>query len=68
MSKTTQGTMAWRELKDKMFKERIWMKKEVLCEIEQSHNNKKMLVLSEPSFNPGTRGLWAHHASVAPLW
>ena len=24
--------------------------------------------LSEPGFDPGTCGLWAHHASAAPLW
>ena len=23
--------------------------------------------LSEPGFDPGTCGLWAHHASAAPL-
>jgi hypothetical protein len=24
-------------------------------------------LLSEPGFDPGTCGLWAHHASAAPL-
>ena len=24
--------------------------------------------ISEPGFDPGTCGLWAHHASAAPLW
>ena len=24
--------------------------------------------LSEPSFDPDTYGLWAHHASTTPLW
>ena len=28
----------------------------------------KLLFLSEPGFDPGTCGLWAHHASAAPLW
>ena len=26
------------------------------------------LEISEPGFDPGTCGLWAHHASAAPLW
>ena len=26
------------------------------------------LFISEPGFDPGTCGLWAHHASAAPLW
>ena len=25
-------------------------------------------LISEPGFDPGTCGLWAHHASAAPLW
>ena len=25
------------------------------------------LEISEPGFDPGTCGLWAHHASAAPL-
>jgi hypothetical protein len=28
---------------------------------------KKVNELSEPGFDPGTCGLWAHHASAAPL-
>ena len=24
-------------------------------------------IISEPGFDPGTCGLWAHHASAAPL-
>ena len=28
---------------------------------DKSHN------VSEPGFDPGTSGLWAHHASAAPL-
>ena len=28
----------------------------------------KPFSLSEPGFDPGTCGLWAHHASAAPLW
>ena len=33
---------------------------------KQSIEGRKLL--SEPGFNPGTGGLWAHHASAAPLW
>ena len=28
---------------------------------------KKNFEISEPDFDPGTCGLWAHHASAAPL-
>ena len=34
---------------------------------KQEKKEKKMKFLSEPGFDPGTCGLWAHHASAAPL-
>ena len=34
--------------------------------IKNEKHNK--LYLSEPGFDPGTYGLWDHHASDAPLW
>lgn len=39
---------------------------------EKTENKKKIRhknikSLSEPGFDPGTCGLWAHHASAAPL-
>ncbi|KAI3735367.1 hypothetical protein L6452_14863 [Arctium lappa] len=42
---------------DDVVKKRGWEKKRNIG----SHS------LSEPGFDPGTCGLWAHHASAAPL-
>ncbi len=38
--------------------------------IQSKKRNGKLVIsgLSEPGFDPGTCGLWAHHASAAPLW
>ena len=34
---------------------------------EQSKSETFHFIISEPGFDPGTCGLWAHHASAAPL-
>ena len=34
---------------------------------KKEKNSEGSYSLSEPGFDPGTCGLWAHHASAAPL-
>ena len=34
---------------------------------EKKKGRQEATLLSEPGFDPGTCGLWAHHASAAPL-
>ena len=35
---------------------------------DNHYKHTKTRFISEPGFDPGTCGLWAHHASTAPLW
>ena len=44
----------------------ISLKKKLLSAERYFHQDKSHSI-SEPGFDPGTCGLWAHHASAAPL-
>jgi hypothetical protein len=45
----------------------VYMLAELHLIRKRQKKTKKQKDISEPGFDPGTCGLWAHHASTAPL-